>query len=216
VSPYTTRCRLLADRDPASAARGLAAARTHGMTSVFGSMLSESWLLLNSSNRMPWSRGARRTGASSTSALRISLMAPARHFRIEDARRSCACDGEEEPARLEGTPIVCGSLSLLSGILYSVTFPVFASPIPMTRAALPVYQICRSPSGCRPCGPELGVPGPRKRQLPLNCWVREGRSGERPMVTRPFRGVPDSIRRALPRDRGAGRPACSGSSSRRT
>ncbi len=61
--------------------------------------------------------------------------------------------------------MVCGSLAFGLGILYSVTFPVFASTMPIRPAALPVYQMLPFASGCRPCGPELGVGSANS----LNC-----------------------------------------------
>src|SRR4030095_1085571 len=53
--------------------------------------------------------------------------------------------------------MVCGSRAFGFGILYSVTLPLFGSTLPMSPAALPVYQMLPSLSACRPCGPEFGV-----------------------------------------------------------
>src|SRR5438105_1541180 len=63
--------------------------------------------------------------------------------------------------------IVCGSRALGFGILYSVILPVFGSILPINPAALPVYQMLPSLSGCRPCGPEFGVGS----LYSLNCCV---------------------------------------------
>src|SRR5919198_1928385 len=52
---------------------------------------------------------------------------------------------------------VCGSLAFGSGILYSVTSPLFGSSLPITLAWLPVNQILPSLSSTRPCGPVCGV-----------------------------------------------------------
>ena len=71
--------------------------------------------------------------------------------------------------------MVCGSLAFGLGILYSVTFPVFASTMPIRPAALPVYQMLPFASGCRPCGPELGVGSANS----LNCSVT---GSNRPIV----------------------------------
>ena len=71
--------------------------------------------------------------------------------------------------------MVCGSFAFGFGILYSVTLPVFASTMPMSPAALPVYQMLPSLSGCRPCGPEFGVGSANS----LNCSVA---GSKRPMV----------------------------------
>src|SRR5713226_1938784 len=52
---------------------------------------------------------------------------------------------------------VCGSFTSGSGILYSVTAPVFGSSLPINAPVLPVYQMLPSLSSTRPCGPECGV-----------------------------------------------------------
>jgi len=61
--------------------------------------------------------------------------------------------------------------------------------MPMSPAALPVYQMLPLASGCRPCGPEFGVGSANS----LNCSI-EAADGARPL-----RGVPD---RSVRRDRG--------------
>src|SRR5712691_1081197 len=53
--------------------------------------------------------------------------------------------------------IVCGSFAAGSGILYSVTLPVFGSSLPIRLAWLPVYQTLPSLSSTRPCGPVCEV-----------------------------------------------------------
>src|SRR5438128_10130969 len=63
--------------------------------------------------------------------------------------------------------MVCGSRAFGSGILYSVTFPVLGSILPISAALLPVYQMLPSLSGCSPCGPEFGVGSANS----LNCSV---------------------------------------------
>src|SRR5439155_16532305 len=50
---------------------------------------------------------------------------------------------------------VCGSPG--SGVLYSVTAPVFGSSLPINDPVFPVYQMLPSLSSVRPCGPECGV-----------------------------------------------------------
>src|SRR3974377_1930742 len=50
---------------------------------------------------------------------------------------------------------VCGSPG--SGVLYSVTAPVFGSSLPIKEPVFPVYQMLPSLSSIRPCGPECGV-----------------------------------------------------------
>src|SRR6266568_9432584 len=50
---------------------------------------------------------------------------------------------------------VCGSPG--SGVLYSVTAPVFGSSSPINDPVFPVYQMLPSLSSVRPCGPECGV-----------------------------------------------------------
>src|SRR5207245_841514 len=52
---------------------------------------------------------------------------------------------------------VCGSFTSGSGILYSVTAPVFGSSLPIKAPVFPVYQMLPSLSSSRPCGPECGV-----------------------------------------------------------
>ena len=54
-----------------------------------------------------------------------------------------------------------------SGILYSVTLPVFGSSLPMSPAELPVYQMLPSLSGVRPCGPEFGVGSVHSLNVPV-------------------------------------------------
>ncbi len=45
---------------------------------------------------------------------------------------------------------VCGSRAAGSGILYSVTSPVFGLSLPMSAAELPVYQMLPSLSTVKP------------------------------------------------------------------
>src|SRR2546430_9611254 len=52
---------------------------------------------------------------------------------------------------------VCGSFASGSGILYSVTLPVFGSSLPTSAPVFPVYQMLPALSSTRPCGPEWGV-----------------------------------------------------------
>src|SRR5581483_1740379 len=52
---------------------------------------------------------------------------------------------------------VCGSFASGSGILYSVTSPVFGFSLPMSSPVLPVYQMLPCLSSLRPCGPECAV-----------------------------------------------------------
>src|SRR5438477_525085 len=52
---------------------------------------------------------------------------------------------------------VCGSFASGTGILYSVTAPVFGSSLPIKAPVFPVYQMFPSRSSTRPCGPEWGV-----------------------------------------------------------
>src|SRR5437762_8744876 len=51
----------------------------------------------------------------------------------------------------------CGSSAFLSGILYSLTSPVFASSLPMYPLKFPVNQMLSSESATSPCGPELST-----------------------------------------------------------
>src|SRR5258706_309912 len=52
---------------------------------------------------------------------------------------------------------VCGSFASGSGILYSVTEPVFGSSLPINAPVFPVYQMLPFASSTRPCGPERTV-----------------------------------------------------------
>src|SRR5262249_43065875 len=52
---------------------------------------------------------------------------------------------------------VWGSFALGSGILYSVTSPVFGSSLPTSAPVLPVYQMLPALSSFSPCGPECAV-----------------------------------------------------------
>ncbi len=52
---------------------------------------------------------------------------------------------------------VCGSFASGSGILYSVTAPVFGSSLPINAPVFPVYQMSPFASSTRPCGPEWAV-----------------------------------------------------------
>jgi len=52
---------------------------------------------------------------------------------------------------------VCGSFASGSGILYSVTAPVFGSSLPIKAPVFPVYQMLPFASSTRPCGPEWTV-----------------------------------------------------------
>src|SRR6266849_10778902 len=61
----------------------------------------------------------------------------------------------------------CGSFAFGSGILYSVTAPVFGSSLPISDPVFPVYQILPSLSSTKPCGPEWAV----LRGYSLNCPV---------------------------------------------
>src|SRR5712692_8320340 len=62
---------------------------------------------------------------------------------------------------------VCGSLTLGSGILYSVTAPVLGSSLPISAPVLPVYQMFAALSSTRPCGPECGVLSGYSLTLPV-------------------------------------------------
>src|SRR3954463_3352955 len=53
--------------------------------------------------------------------------------------------------------IVCGSPACGSGILYSVTSPVFGLSLPTSAPVLPVYQMLPALSSTRPWGPECAV-----------------------------------------------------------
>src|SRR5262249_3390291 len=61
----------------------------------------------------------------------------------------------------------CGSFAFGSGILYSVTSPVFGSSLPTSSPVLPVYQILPALSSFSPCGPECAV----LSGYSLNCPV---------------------------------------------
>src|SRR3977135_685444 len=62
---------------------------------------------------------------------------------------------------------VCGSFASGSGILYSVTAPVFGSSLPINAPVFPVYQMLPPPSSTRPCGPEWVVFNGYSLILPL-------------------------------------------------
>src|SRR5437870_7271074 len=63
---------------------------------------------------------------------------------------------------------VWGSVASGSGILYSVTAPVFGSSLPINAPVFPVYQMLPSRSSTNPWGPE--------------CVVLRGYSLKRPLV----------------------------------
>src|SRR5207248_149760 len=103
-----------------------------------------------------------------------SLIAPSGAFGSSVPTKLPPCTVKNSrPSRRNA--IVCGSRAFGFGILYSVTFPVFASTLPMRPAALPVYQMLPSLSGCSPCGPDFAV----GRSNSLNCLVA---GSKRPMV----------------------------------
>src|SRR5882672_11555814 len=62
---------------------------------------------------------------------------------------------------------VCGSLAAGSGILYSVTSPVFGSSLPTSAPVFPVYQMLPLLPSTSPCGPEWGVLSGYSLTLPV-------------------------------------------------
>src|SRR6266508_153041 len=139
--------------------RGRAAALGNGysvMISVLGSALPILFELNSSKYGTPFESSRTPYGRELTVGDSTSLMAPSGAFGSSVPMKLPPWTVKKiRPSRR--TAIVWGSRALGFGILYSVIFPVFGSILPISPAALPVYQILPSLSGCRPCGPELGV-----------------------------------------------------------
>src|SRR5260221_7990245 len=144
------------------------------MTSVAGSALAILFELNSSKNGVPFESRRTPYGRELTVGDSTSLMAPFGAFGSRVPMKLPACTVKKiRPSRRKA--IVWGSFAFGFGILYSVTLPVFASTLPISPAAFPVYQTLPSLSTCRPCGPELGVGSGNS----LNCSVA---GSNRPMV----------------------------------
>jgi hypothetical protein len=115
------------------------------MIIVFGSMLPILLELNSSKCGTPRSRGARRRARIHGRRFHQPDVA-AGHLRIERADEVATLHREDEAAVAEERDRV-RIFRLAFGILYSVTFPVFGSALPMSPAALPVCQMLPSASG---------------------------------------------------------------------
>src|SRR5262245_16495230 len=126
------------------------------MTSVFGSALAILLELNSSKNGTPFEVSRTPYGREFAVGDSTSLIAPSGVFGSSTPMKFPACTVKKMRPSCRNA-IVCGSRAFGFGILYSVTLPVFGSILPISPAALPVYQMLPSLSACSPCGPEFGV-----------------------------------------------------------
>src|SRR5262249_122288 len=105
---------------------------------VSGSMLPSLLVLNRSKNGICFELSLIPYGRELGVGAGTSLIAP--DFGSSVPTKLPACTVNHRIPRLSKTG-VWGSRALGSGILYSVTLPVFASTLPMRPAAFPVYQI---------------------------------------------------------------------------
>src|SRR5438034_3693633 len=135
-------------------------------TSVFGSALPILFELNSSKYGTPFESRRTPYGRALMVGDSISLIAPSGLLGSRTPTKFPAWTVKKRrPSRRKIRE--CGSRAFGFGILYSVILPVFGSIFPINPAALPVYQMLPSLSGCRPCGPELAVGS----LYSLNCCV---------------------------------------------